>query len=151
LFFNHWPSRYGGQAETENLRKMAAVRLRNLTDHLFDTYKNPRIVIMGDFNDEYSNKSIRCYLRAKKDDDLSVNNELIDLSSSWHGGTIKYYQRWQIFDHIIVSDNLLKTDKNHWSVDINNTGISNLDFLLEPDVKFKGIRPCRTYIGFKYH
>ncbi|MBK5203161.1 MAG: endonuclease/exonuclease/phosphatase family protein [Prolixibacteraceae bacterium] len=151
LFFNHWPSRYGGQAKTENLRRMAAERLRNLTDHLFEIYKNPRIVIMGDFNDEYSNKSIKYYLKAKKNDDLSVKNELIDLSSSWHGGTLKYHQSWQIFDHIIVSDNLLKTDKNHLSVDINNTGISNLDFLLEPDVKYKGMRPDRTYIGFKYH
>jgi len=151
LFFNHWPSRYGGQAETENLRKMAAVRLRNLTDHLFDTYKNPRIVIMGDFNDEYSNKSIRCYLRAKKKDDLSVNNELIDLSSSWHGGTLKYYQNWQIFDQIIVSDNLLNKEENKWAVDREETKIVDLDFLKEPDLKYKGTRPNRTYIGFKYN
>jgi len=150
-FFNHWPSRYGGQAKTEILRRMAAERLRELIDNLFEIYQNPRIVIMGDFNDEYSNKSIKYYLKAKKNDDLSVDNELIDLSSSWQGGTLKYHQNWQIFDHIIVSDNLLRKDENHWSVDLNNTGISNLNFLLEPDIKFKGMRPNRTYIGFKYH
>ena len=151
LFFNHWPSRYGGQAKTENLRRMAAERLRNLTDHLFDTCKNPRIVIMGDFNDEFSNKSIKYYLKAKKEDNPSVKNELIDLSSSWHGGTLKYHQNWQIFDHIIISDNLLNEEKNHWTVDSEDTRIVDLDFLKEPDPKYKGTRPNRTYIGFKYH
>jgi len=151
LFFNHWPSRYGGQAKTENLRCMAAKQLRNITNRLFDTYKNPRIVIMGDFNDESSNKSIKFYLKVKKEDDPSVMNELINLSYSWQGGTLKYHQNWQIFDHIIVSDNLLNKEDNHWTVDREETKIVDLDFLKEPDPKYKGTRPKRTYIGYTYH
>ncbi len=101
VFFNHWPSRYNGQAGSEPLRILAAQTLKSEVDKLITETPDAQIVIMGDFNDEPQNKSIK--------EVLTVNpissNELINLSANWNG-TLKYQQNWQVFDQIIVSNEL---------------------------------------------
>ena len=135
IFFNHWPSRYQGQAATEPHRILAAQTLRKKIDELILKHHNPYIVIMGDLNDQPENKSIKSLL----------SSDLLNLSSGWKNmGTLKYRQTWQIFDHIIVSKSL------HKSYNVEGTIVSS-NFLLEPDPQFKGKRLNRTYIGYRYH
>lgn len=150
VFFNHWPSRYRGQAETEPQRMIAALTLRQYSDRIFKTEKSPSIVIMGDFNDQPQNKSLTEGLGARTGNEAGKPGEIINLSASWrHGGTLKFRQSWQIFDQIMVSDFLLDRGrlqtKAEWATIVSN------DFLLEPDPKFKGKRPFRTYQGYRYH
>ncbi len=149
LFFNHWPSRYGGQAETEPLRVLAGRTLSKLTAPLLKEPGRTFIVIMGDFNDQPQNRSIREGLGAKSTDNPEVTGELVNLSVLWTPeGTLKFRQSWQIFDQVIVSDYLLKGDKLH--VDPEDAQIVSPDFLFEPDPKFKGKRLFRTYYGYKF-
>ena len=58
VFVCHWPSRSGGQRESEPARIDAAVLLRNKVDSLFAIREKANIVIMGDFNDHPNDKSL---------------------------------------------------------------------------------------------
>ncbi|MDR1859845.1 MAG: endonuclease [Bacteroidales bacterium] len=143
VYFNHWPSRYRGQTQTDPLRKIAANVLRNHVLQMQNNFRNPKIVIMGDFNDEPQNHSIR--------DVLLQGSGLVNLSANWApAGTLKYRQRWQIFDQIIISQTLLDADAALHTTP-KQASIVNKDFLLEADPKYKGQRLYRTYIGYKYY
>lgn len=150
VFFNHWPSRYRGQAETEPQRMVAALTLRRQVEHLLKTRESPAVVIMGDFNDQPQNKSLTAGLGAKTTDRPEQQGELINLSGNWPPkGTLKYRQSWQVFDQVIVSDFLLGNARLHTAP--NHAAIVSDAFLLEKDPNFKGTRPFRTYVGYRYH
>ena len=149
VFFNHWPSRYGGQTESEPKRMQAAHALRKAIDLVRGEHPGAKIVVMGDFNDQPQNRSLTAGLEAVAADDLNVDGELVNLSASWKQGTIKYRQTWTVFDQIIVSDRLLKGEG--WHTKPEDASPVTLPFLLEPDSKFKGQKLKRTYVGFKYH
>lgn len=150
VFFNHWPSRYGGQAETEQYRIMAAQTLRNEVDLINNTEHHAKVIIMGDFNDQPQNKSLNNILDARFENSEKQSGELINLSAKWlPNGTLKYQQSWQIFDQIIVSDYLLdKSSKTYTSE--SNAQIVNLPFLLVDDETYKGKKLFRTYLGYRY-
>jgi endonuclease/exonuclease/phosphatase family metal-dependent hydrolase len=150
LFFCHWPSRYGGQSETEHKRILAAETVKEKLNQLLKDYSNPKIVLMGDFNDNPENKSLSETLGALKTDQKNIPEELINLSSSWKGqGTLKHRQSWMVFDQIIVSDYLLNEKKN-WTTSTENATIVNLPFLFKEDAKYQGKKLYRTYYGMRY-
>jgi len=150
VFFSHWPSRYSGQAETEPERMIAALTLRQAVSRLFLSEGSPKIVIMGDFNDQPQNKSLTIGLEAKVQNDPGKPDEIVNLSAAWGPrGTLKFRQSWQIFDQIMVSDFVLNGDRLHTQPDW--AMIVSMPFLLEPDPNFKGKRLFRTYQGYRYH
>ncbi|RXQ97629.1 endonuclease [Ancylomarina salipaludis] len=154
LFVNHWPSRWGGQLESEHKRIAAAKLLRNKVDSIFNINSKAKIIIMGDFNDYPNNKSITTTLRANKPKLQFKNNELYNLASFLEDNSSiashKYQDVWGMLDQFIISGALM-----------NGNGILNAQpsdmhlfappFLLEDDKTYKGIQPFRTYIGYKYH
>ena len=151
LFFNHWSSRYGGQSETEHKRINAAETLKRKVDQILEKKARPRIVLMGDFNDNPDNKSLSGALDAKRFDNDSVMGELVNLSSNWQGhGTLKHRQSWMVFDQVIVSDYLLNS-KNNWKTSAVNATTVSLPFLFEDDTKYQGKKLYRTYYGMRYH
>jgi len=70
LIGNHWPSRMGGQLESEPYRAMVGEMMSYWIDRIHEIKlaenndKNPTIIIMGDFNDNPYDKSITKYLQA---------------------------------------------------------------------------------------
>lgn len=154
LFVNHWPSRWGGQLESEHKRVSAATLLRHKVDSIFNNNSKAKIIIMGDFNDYPNNKSISQTLKAKNPNQKIIHNELYNLASVLEQkSTIashKYKGIWGMLDQFIVSGALL--NKNGiLQTQPNNMFIFAPDYLLEEDHSYKGIRPKRTYIGYKYH
>lgn len=152
LFFNHWPSRYGGFLETASLRELAAKTLREEIDRLFRDFSRPKILIMGDFNDQPSDKSISEILGAGPAIDVREPGKLINLSSSWEGrnsGTIKYQSQWLIYDQIIVSGSMMNSNKAIFCKP-GDSKIFRMDFLLERDNTYGGDQPFRTFEGFRY-
>ena len=131
VFVNHWPSRYSGVLETRDKRVAAANVLAAAVDSITFASPQRKIVICGDFNDEPGDKSLRILIDGRP---------LKNLSKEWKSGTIKHQGQWSIFDQFIVSKYMKGQAK-----------IFSVPFLLEPDEKFMGRRPCRTYIGFRYH
>lgn len=149
VLFNHWPSRYRGQAETNALRLLAAHVLRNKVDAIFDGNPSSKICIMGDFNDEPQSKSIVEGLRPVDGKDSEKNGQLVNLSANWEQGTIKFRQTWSVFDQIIVSGGLLLDDG--WHTTPEQAKVVELPFLFEEDSKYRGKKLNRTFVGFKYH
>ncbi|RKD87745.1 endonuclease/exonuclease/phosphatase family protein [Mangrovibacterium diazotrophicum] len=149
VFVNHWPSRYSGQAETEPDRLLAARTLRNHIDAVFEQCTDAKIVVLGDFNDEPDDVSIRKGLMTVVSDNPSNKGELVNLTASWKPkGTLKHQQSWQIFDQVIVSDYLLNTSGLNCSG--ADARIVDLPFLFEADEHWGGKRLFRTYRGYQY-
>lgn len=152
IFINHWPSRWGGQFESEDRRIFVAGVLKANTDSIFARDSLAKIIIMGDFNDYPMNTSLNKTLQAKTEYSLIVNSELYNLSASFQKqniGTNKYEGDWGILDQIIVSGSLLNSNESIYT-SINDVYIFNSDFLLEPDEGYFGFKPKRTFAGFTY-
>jgi hypothetical protein len=149
FFVNHWPSRYGGVMETAKYRSLAASALKTAILLLQKRYSQPKIVCMGDFNDQPSDESLSVILGAV-DLNNSGDGRLVNLSSAWQKNDIKTLKNgysWEVFDQWIVSATFLEALKCYRFL---NAEIVALPFLLENDQKFGGVKPKRTYNGFKY-
>ena len=57
--------------------------------------------------------------------------------------------KWEIFDQFICTDNLLKGIG--LIISPAETTICRAEFLLEPDERYLGKKPFRTYLGPIYH
>jgi len=150
IFVNHWPSRYGGIMETLRYRNLAAETLRKSIQNLFARYPKAKIICMGDFNDTPTDDSLAKILGAKESDNPELNGELINLSAGWISNeiqTIKSKYSWEVFDQFIVSDCFLEENR---CFKFRNAEIFKAGFLLETDAAFGGVKPKRTYVGFKY-
>ena len=151
LFVNHWTSRFGGYAATMPKRNYYAQCLKEKTDSLKLHLLNPKIVIIGDFNDYPHNESLLKILHAQaisEKKEASLINLMIEYDKADNVGTHKYEDFWGCLDQIIVSNNLLTG--NDLSVYENKAHIMDAPFLLEEDSKYGGYKPFRTYLGFKY-
>ncbi len=153
IFGNHWPSRFSGFMETKSLRLASAALLRSKVDELFKTYSYPKIVIIGDFNDNPEDESISEVLLAGKVEQPYEEEKLYNLFSGLNSnkrGTLKYQSQWFLFDQVIVSGSLLMGTSG-----INTkpgyAKILEFPFLLEADRRFGGDKPFRTYFGFTYN
>lgn len=152
FFANHWPSRYDGLLESEPLRELAALHLKNKVEELQQEQVDPKIIILGDFNDQPTDKSIFETLNAIEPAANPDPYQLYNLSFSWMKDEIqtqKYQSQWSVFDQCIVSGNLLKNQSGYF-VKPDNVQIVKLPFLLEKDLRYGGKKPFRTYNGFSY-
>ena len=114
LFFNHWPSRYGGLMETRPLRMKAARRLKSEVHALQQEYRHPFIIISGDFNDQPHDQSLVAGLGAQSKR-CHHPDSLVNLSFAWQEsgkGTLKYPSQWNIFDQFIISEVLLGPEES---------------------------------------
>lgn len=150
FFACHWPSRYGGQARSEPRRILAASLLRSKIDSIQNVDSLAQIIVMGDFNDEWSNRSLADHLKARANAKTKGKQELINLMCKLpeNFGSHKYHGEWAYLDQIIINQGILKADSGQ--LKIENAGIISLPFLLEEDIKYLGTQPYRTYIGYKY-
>lgn len=150
FFACHWPSRYGGQARSEPKRILAATILRAKVDSIQQTNPKAKIIIMGDFNDEWNNNSLKNYLEASQEQNPKNEKQLLNLTSNLPSnfGSHKYQGEWAYLDQIIVNQGFLNDSTKNTLL---NYGLMNLPFLLEEDSKYLGLRPKRTFIGYKYH
>lgn len=154
----HFPSRYGGEKETEKHRMDAARTLRSLCDSLHTIRNIPQLLLMGDFNDLPQDKSIRQTLAARPlpadivitpERNLVLYNLFADPSHLQLPGSHKYQGEWNQLDQIIVSTNLISPTH---SIRLQPASIRLFAplFLLTKDKTWRGIRPKRTYYGYTY-
>ena len=151
VFVNHWPSRFGGQRDSEPSRILAASLMREKVDSIFSRNSMANIVITGDFNDDPIDKSLISGLKALTDTAQSKPSSLFNLSAykmKESTGTIKYQGKWSIFDQMIVSGGLLR---GTFRTDVTQCHIFRVYYLFEPDKRYQGVKPFRTYIGLRYN
>lgn len=153
VFVCHFPSRLGGELESESGRMTAAKILRLRVDSILALNRRANILLMGDFNDYPENRSICQGLRVLPGGGQRADTVLYNLCYALHKegrvGSYKHDGQWDMLDQIIVSGHLLNTAGRLF---VQGAGATVLDapFLLEDDPGF-GKRPFRTYIGMKYH
>ena len=134
----HFPSRSGGQLETAAYRKAAAERLMVSVDSIRHLVPDANILIAGDLNDTGKDPSVR----------MLVQRGMHDLASGARGthgakATYKYRGQWEMIDHILGCGPM--------SQRLAGAVVGDFPFLLEPDGRYGGFCPKRTYIGMKYH
>ena len=139
---NHWPSR--GADET---KRIAAAEVNNfIIDSLRNKYESPKIITMGDFNDDPFDKSIKKILGAKKNiSDVKINdlyNPFETILVDEGVGSNAYRDKWQLIDQIILSKPFL--DKNYKDYQLYKAGVFNKSFLINKKGKFKGY-PFRSF------
>ena len=123
VFVCHLPSQRGGKAESEWKRQAAKQVLQQAVDSVYGTNPNAKIIVMGDMNSGD--------LRMRGLEDERMKGE----------GTHKYQGRWTFLDHFYVSP----------SIDsISEARIYDAEWIQETDEKYMGLKPKRTYNGFRY-
>ncbi len=152
VFINHWPSKWGGQKETEPKRIFVGKLVRSKADSILTRNPTANIIIIGDLNDSPEDISIQKGLGARHDFDNLIDTALYDLSyylMMKGEGSHKYHGQWDIIDHIVVSGGLILHRNKIWST-YKDGHIFKAPFLLEDDEKYTGKKLYRTYIGYKY-
>lgn len=145
VFVNHWPSRYGGKSS--ELREHAASIVRKAVDSLYTLDPQAKIIIMGDMNDDPTDKSVRVVLDAKKLPQQVQQGGLYNTMWQHYDrgiGTLGYQGKWNLFDQIIISEPLLGDDRStlkYWKSEIYNP-----EYLITQEGRYKGY-PFRTFAG----
>ena len=112
VIVNHWPSRYSKSPS----REYAAKRVKYLKDSITAVAPRSKIIIMGDFNDNPDNKSLKLCLEARRNiSEVASGNGLYnpwwDKLRREKQGSIKYRDKWQLYDQILLSGNLCDRSK----------------------------------------
>lgn len=161
VFVCHWPSRRGGTKSSRDFRLTTARTLRQKVDSVAKQRSQASILIMGDFNDEYTDASIKEALDAhpfnseKSIAQTASHEPLFVLTANLKAepdihGTYKYRGQWNQLDQIIVSKRLLLGTSRLYTTP-HLCRIFAPSFLTEKDESNGGVKPFRTFLGPAYH
>ncbi len=152
IFVNHWPSRQGGQEKSEPSRIFVAKQLKKAVDSI--QTKNPfaKIIIMGDFNDEPTDKAVIETLKADNNrntnNPMGLYNLMYDLQAN-NEGSYNYRGDWNMLDNIIVSNSLLNESRGYQT--LHNAGrIYRNKYICYKNKQGANV-PSRTFAGLKYY
>ena len=140
---NHWPSR----AAASPARERAGEQVRALKDSLLNEDSNAKVIIMGDMNDDPMDKSMAVALGAKR---KAQDTKEHDLYNPWWdtlkkgNGTLMYDGKWNLFDQIVFTGNLLGNDRS--TLKYYRNEIFRRDYMFQKEGKYKGY-PKRTHAG----
>lgn len=145
IIVNHWPSKYG--SKSQELREHAASISKHIIDSIQNVDSNAKIILMGDLNDDPTDKSVRLVLNAKKKQEEVKAGGLFNTMWAFYDrgiGSLGYKGQWNLFDQIIITESLLGKDRStlkFWKAEIFNK-----DYLIQQEGKNKGY-PHRTFSG----
>lgn len=136
----HWPSR----AAVSHYRERAGRQVRALTDSIRKASPEMKIVVMGDMNDDPFNPSMAKELGARRNvKDVGRG----DFYNPWWNvlakegrGTLMYDGKWNLFDQIVMSDNMLDADgrKDYSSLTFFKNEIFSRNYLFQTEGRYKG-------------
>ena len=134
VFVVHAPSRFGGERQTRLNRHVVMERLMGAVRLL---PPDAKVIVAGDFNDYADSPSLQ-YLTEQGLSNITAK------AQGTHGaeGTYRYEGRWQSIDHVLCSRVLVDF--------VDRVFINDAPFLLEEDKKYGGLKPLRTYNGYRY-
>jgi predicted extracellular nuclease len=137
VFVVHAPSKQGGNPEADDYRMCVSDRICQSVDSIRRLQPSAHILVAGDMNAYTREKSMQRLVAAR----------LIDVSAQARGnhgakGTYRYRGEWGSLDHILLSEETNKA--------FHDCFIMDAPFLMEPDEKYGGTKPWRTYMGPRY-
>jgi len=143
----HLPSR----SATSYYREEGGRQIREVKEALQREDPQLKVIIMGDMNDDPQDKSMAVALGAKrKIKDVpkdGLYNPWWDVLASG-SGTLQYDGKWNLFDQIIVSHNLLHQEgaDDYGTLKLRRHQIFRRDYLFQKEGKYKG-NTLRTHAG----
>ncbi|MFT3992792.1 MAG: hypothetical protein QM660_00690 [Dysgonomonas sp.] len=155
IFVCHFPSRNEGIKKTEPFRIKCAELLKQKTDSISRVRKKASIIIMGDFNDYPNSTSLSETLEAQRITNQPSKKKLYNMfyhkvGTNKEEGSYKYRGKWNYLDQFIINGSLLD-NSSRVKIKDKKASIYNAEFLLTDDSKkYRGKKPFRTYIGYKY-
>jgi len=120
VLVNHWPSKLGGE-KAQRMRADVAQSMSQITAKIAKRYTGRRVVSLGDFNDDITEKSfdkvpqVKLYSKMKSSAAgvfYSPSRELLSKSPLDRG--TYYYSRklqWQTIDHMFIAGGVLLNSK----------------------------------------
>ena len=134
VFVVHAPSRYGGERLTRPNRLRVMQQIVRVVSQLSP---HDKVIVAGDFNDYADSPSLQ----------FMEQHGLHNMSrgaKGTHGaqGTYRYEGEWESIDHVLVSEALRNS--------VHQVFVNDAPFLLEDDKKYGGVKPLRTFNGYRY-
>ena len=136
----HLPSR----GADSYYRELGGRQVKALKDSLLRDDPKVKVLVMGDMNDDPTNKSIRECLSAKAEIS-EVGPD--DMYNPWYNvlvkegtGTLQYQGKWNLFDQILMSPGLLNKEnrKDFSELRFWKSQIFRRDYLFQETGKYKG-------------
>lgn len=148
IIVNHWASRKDREADA--FREVSALNCKHISDSIRRANPKAKVIIMGDLNDDPFDKSVRVALGAKKETSKLKRGDLYN--PMWNIlekgiGSLRYQGKWNLFDQIIISENLVSNDTN--SLRYVKAQVYNPDYLFQQSGRFKGY-PFRSFSGHTF-
>jgi predicted extracellular nuclease len=117
VFGNHWPSRSGGQFESEGYREIAGETLGYFHQRVLEVLgENTPVLVMGDFNDEPYNRSLVIHALSvqQKAKVLNATTRPLLLNMMWEAtgrreGSLYFDSTPNVLDQFLVNRNMLRT------------------------------------------
>lgn len=143
IFVVHAPSRFGGERATRPNRRLVA---DCVVDVIHSLPSDAKVIVVGDFNDYATDPALR-FLEQQGLHNVTAEAQGLRAASAKPRsnrvlGTYRYEGRWESIDHVFVSTMLLDF--------VERTYINDAPFLLEEDKKYGGVKPLRTFNGYRY-
>ena len=151
ILVNHWPSKRGGEKRSMPKRIAAAQLSRKIVDSLMNVNPMAKIIVMGDFNDNPTAKSITEHLKSVgKIKDIRVGGLFNPMWKLYKNGIGSYAYRdsWDLIDMIMVSYGLVNNDKPN-TYKYKNAEVFRKGYMDTSTGSFAGY-PFRTYAGGVY-
>lgn len=124
----HLPSQLGGAKASQFKRDSAKHLIAHIVDSILRIDSLAQIIVCGDMN------------MSPKEDLPPLRNMMLTMTKKGLG-THKYRNQWTCLDQFYVSDALN---------DYSSAEIFSAVWLQEEDVKYLGLKPKRTFNGFRY-
>ncbi|NLP57305.1 endonuclease/exonuclease/phosphatase family protein [Lutibacter sp. B1] len=149
IIVNHWPSRRGGETASSYKREKAAYLTTQIIEKIKLGDPNPKIIIMGDLNDDPTNKSLKDVLKTKSKkaevQEGDIYNPTEDMFRRGQN-TLAYRDNINFFDQIMFTSPLLTTKKEYSTYKMYKVNVFNPQYLTTQTGKYKGY-PFRSFAG----
>jgi len=152
IIVNHWPSRRGGQIRSSPKREKAAYITQQIIDKIKTEDLHAKIIIMGDFNDDPLDYSLKTGLNSIGNlDNLNKNTLYNPMENMYKKGlnTLGYRDGINLFDQILLSYDCVSLDKTYTSFKFYKAGIFNPQYLITQKGRYKGY-PFRSFQNNTY-
>jgi len=140
VIVNHLPSRFNGSY----YREVGAAQIKALKDRVLAEDPKAKVIVMGDMNDDPTNKSMHEVLSAKEEVSMVGKD---DMYNPWYNvlakqgtGTLQYQGSWNLFDQIILSPSLINKDgkKDYTTLKFFKNEVQRMPYLFQTEGKYKG-------------
>lgn len=150
---NHWPSRRGGERKSSPKREKAAKLNLKIIKDVKEQDENPKIIIMGDFNDDPTDVSIKKVLKTKYKKSRAKRGGFYNpMERMFVKGlnTLGFKGNINLFDQIILSSPLLVSKKSRYeNYKFFKARIYNPRYLITQYGRYKGY-PYRSWSNGRF-